>query len=67
VIDPYGRPLALLPVGARGVIDSRLPAPLPATAYAGFGDMAFFLLLLAGAIIGVSRRRARYPRHAVQN
>jgi apolipoprotein N-acyltransferase len=68
VIDSYGRPLAFLPVGTRAVIDSRLPAPLQATTYSKFGDTAFFLLLAAGAIIGVSRNRTRRPRrHAIQN
>ncbi|MDP9137431.1 MAG: apolipoprotein N-acyltransferase [Pseudomonadota bacterium] len=68
VIDAYGRPLVLLPVGARGVIDSRLPAPLPATVYARVGDLPFFLLLAAAAIAGVCRNGShRSQWQAVQN
>ncbi len=64
VIDPYGRVLAALPVGARAVIDSRLPTSLPSTAYAKHGDVFFFLLLAGGAAVGVGLRRARRPRWA---
>ncbi len=66
VVDPYGRVLAALPVGARAVIDSRLPASLPPTVYARYGDFAFFLMLAGGAVLGVGLglRRARRPRWA---
>lgn len=60
VVDPYGRVLVKLGVGVRGVIDSRLPAPLAGpTIYARFGDKVpgavFFLGILAIAF----RRRPR--------
>jgi apolipoprotein N-acyltransferase len=47
VIDPYGRILRALPLGARGVIDQALPKPLAPTVYAAWGEIpAFFLLTL---------------------
>jgi apolipoprotein N-acyltransferase len=49
VIDPYGRILRVLPLGARGVIDQALPQPLPPTVYARHGEIpTFFLWLLFG-------------------
>jgi apolipoprotein N-acyltransferase len=49
VIDPYGRILRALPLGARGVIDQTLPKPLAPTVYAAWGEMLplFLLTLLA--------------------
>lgn len=52
VIDPVGRIVGRLPLGASGALDSRLPAPLALTPYARLGDNIFFalcglLLLLA--------------------
>jgi hypothetical protein len=50
------------------VLDSRLPSPLPPTAYARFGDTAFFLLLASGLIIAIFRRKPRrLQRPATQN
>lgn len=50
VVDPYGRVLAELPVGIEGVLDSKLPNPLPATPFAKLGNfpaLGMFLLLFA--------------------
>jgi len=44
MIDPYGRLLETLPLDTQGVIDARLPAPLPPTLYARLGD-GFVLFL----------------------
>jgi apolipoprotein N-acyltransferase len=59
VIDPYGRVLDFLPLGAKGSIDSGLPARLETTAYAKVGEGAFLVLLLAGALAGMVRRGSR--------
>jgi apolipoprotein N-acyltransferase len=59
VIDPVGRVIASLPLGAEGVVDARLPATIAPTLYARYGDAALILFLIAGAIIVVRRRLAR--------
>jgi apolipoprotein N-acyltransferase len=46
VIDGYGRILALLPLNARGVIDSGIPAALAPPPYARLGDWTFVSLVL---------------------
>jgi apolipoprotein N-acyltransferase len=53
VIDPYGRIKASLDLGMRGVIDSELPAALPATPFARYGNailLALFLLCAGAAL-----------------
>jgi len=49
VIDGYGRLLVQLDLDQRGSADAALPAALPPTPYARFGDGIFALLWLAGA------------------
>ncbi len=49
MIDGNGRVLALLGLDQRGSADSPLPAALPATPYARFGDAIFAALWLLGA------------------
>jgi len=44
IIDPYGRVLKALPLGAAGLIDGPLPIPAPAPLFAHFGGLAFALL-----------------------
>ena len=51
VVDPYGRVVKILPLGARGVLDADLPGARPATLYARYGDLVFLLLLLAVAAV----------------
>ena len=50
VVDPYGRiaPGQRLPIGVAGVIDARLPAALPPTPYARWGELPFWTLFVAG-------------------
>jgi apolipoprotein N-acyltransferase len=61
VIDPVGRIIARLDLGVEGVFDSVLPAAIPPTIYARFGD--FPALLLVGlALIAVLRRRLANSR-----
>lgn len=59
VIDAKGRVVAHLGLGQVGVVDSLLPATLPATVYASWGDLpvfAFIVTLLA--LLGGLRRKA---------
>ena len=55
VIDPYGRTVAMLPVGREGVLDSALPQALPATPFGRYGQgmwLALLGLCLVGAMVG---------------
>ncbi|WP_255417412.1 apolipoprotein N-acyltransferase [Pseudorhodobacter sp. E13] len=53
VVDAYGATLAMLEIDTSGVIDIRLPRPLPATIYARLGDWALLILILTSwAICG---------------
>ena len=56
VIDPLGRVIGSLPLGAEGVLDAPLPQALAPTIYARFGD-GLAGLLMAAALIIVLRRR----------
>jgi apolipoprotein N-acyltransferase len=58
VIDPVGRVINSLPLGAEGVFDSRLPNPIEPTFFVMVGDYAL-ILSLAVSFIAVSRRRYR--------
>ncbi len=61
VVDPLGRVIASLPLGAAGVLDAALPQPIPPTLYARFGDGP--AILLAGlALLLVIRARTRRRR-----
>jgi apolipoprotein N-acyltransferase len=60
IVDGHGRIVASLPQHEAGVIDGRLPLPLPPTLFARFGNLlsfAFALLLIAAAI--AVRRKTR--------
>jgi apolipoprotein N-acyltransferase len=46
VVDAYGETLAILDIETSGVIDMRLPRPLPPTLYARLGDWSVLLLIL---------------------
>lgn len=61
VIDPYGRLMRQLPLGARGVLTSDLPAALSSTVYARAGDGPLLALVALGLGAGLWRR-ARPPR-----
>ncbi|MGD9538984.1 MAG: apolipoprotein N-acyltransferase [Alphaproteobacteria bacterium] len=50
VVDPYGRLLARLPLGAEGVIDAALPARAASpTPYSRVGDWPLFGMLIMGS------------------
>jgi len=57
IIDSYGRLRMSLALGTAGVLDGALPAALPATLYARFGDFIFLMMFLAGLTICAVRRR----------
>jgi apolipoprotein N-acyltransferase len=62
VIDPYGRVLAALPLGAEGVLDSSLPVAIAPPVYRQFGR--FLPFGLAAVCLGAAfraRRRATLP------
>ncbi len=61
VIDAQGHILHRLDLDVVGVIDARLPSPMPRTFYARFGDLAFALMWLAGlaALLWSGLRRDR--------
>jgi apolipoprotein N-acyltransferase len=56
VVDPAGRIIKLLPLGAEAVLDSPLPQPLPATLYARAGDGLPFLFVAVALALGMHRR-----------
>ncbi|HEY1504928.1 MAG TPA: apolipoprotein N-acyltransferase [Stellaceae bacterium] len=53
MFDPYGRVTARLALDDVGVLDVKLPKPLPATLYSRVGDIPFFgaMLLIVAAIL----------------
>jgi apolipoprotein N-acyltransferase len=58
VIDPVGRIIGALPLGIEGVLDSRLPVAIEPTIYSRYGSY-LVILVLAGSVILVGRRRLR--------
>lgn len=58
VIDPVGRVIKSLPLGAEGVLDAPLPRPIAQPLYVVFGDGGVIALLAFG-LIAVGRRRLR--------
>jgi apolipoprotein N-acyltransferase len=58
VIDPVGRVVNSLPLGAEGVLDARLPATIEPTIYLSYGNFILILALLLSLMI-VGRRRLR--------
>ena len=51
VVDAHGRIVASLALGRVGVVDAGLPASLPPTLYARFGDLIFLALLVGHALL----------------
>ncbi len=65
VLDAYGRPVAMLGLGQRGVLDAGLPVALPPTLYALAGEAVFWALLALLAICALAlhvRRNARVQK-----
>ncbi len=69
VVDPVGRIVNALPLGAEGVIDAPLPRPIGAPVYARVGDVPA-AMIVALALLALIRRRLqpsalnskRFPR-----
>ncbi len=57
VIDPLGRTIATLELNKIGALDAPLPAAIAPTPYARFGDLGFWLLLIACTAAGSTKRR----------
>jgi len=58
VVDPVGRIVASLPLGAESVLDASLPRAIAPTVYVRFGDSAFVLFMVV-SLMAVARRRMR--------
>jgi len=58
VIDPVGRVVRSLPLGAEGVLDSPLPRAIEPTIYVRAGNPGAILLMVAAGIFLVRRRVA---------
>jgi apolipoprotein N-acyltransferase len=57
-VDPLGRVIRFLPLGAEGILDAPLPKPIEPTVYVRAGDSVVGLALAAAFLI-VLRRRNR--------
>jgi apolipoprotein N-acyltransferase len=62
VVDPYGRVIAQLPLGAEGVLDSGLPRPIDLPLYTGLGSIIVAGMVLACFILPLIARRQRRSR-----
>jgi apolipoprotein N-acyltransferase len=56
VVDPFGRIVAQLPLGAEGVLDAALPRRIEPTPYLRGGDTAAKILFGVAALIVIRRR-----------
>ncbi len=56
VIDPVGRVIASLPLGASGILDAGLPEPRPAPPFARFGNWPLLVAWCATLLFLKSRR-----------
>ena len=59
VVDPLGRIIKSLPLGAEAVLDAPLPQRLPATLYMRAGDGLPLLFVALALALGVHRRIRR--------
>ena len=59
VVDPLGRVIRSLPLGAEGVLDSALPQPVEPTVYVRAGDSPVGLVVAAAFLIVIRRRMRR--------
>jgi apolipoprotein N-acyltransferase len=57
IVDPYGRVLAELPLGAEGVLDGVLPQTIAPPVFARFPFVSAFSVWIAVFTIAVSRRQ----------
>jgi len=57
VVDPLGRVVKEMPLGAEGVIDSALPQAIAPTLYVRAGDYIAGALVVGALMLGIRRRR----------
>ncbi len=60
VVDPLGRVIRSLPLGAEGVLDSALPQPVEPTVYVRAGDSPVGLVVAAAFLFVIRRRMRRW-------
>ena len=58
VVDPVGRVVKSLPLGAEGVLDSSLPRALEPTLYVRIGDISLVIFFAVSLVI-IGRRRLK--------
>jgi apolipoprotein N-acyltransferase len=61
VVDPLGRIVRAMPLGAEGVIDAPLPRPVAATIFSRFGDI-WLVIVIAVSLLSGARARHRPGR-----
>jgi apolipoprotein N-acyltransferase len=59
VMDPYGRTIASLPLGAEGVLDARLPQRIEPTVYGRAGAGPIAVIMCASVVLLLRKRRRR--------
>jgi apolipoprotein N-acyltransferase len=57
IVDPYGRVLARLDLGQRGIVEGPLPSALPPTLFSRFGNRIALILSLLLLVLGLWRGR----------
>ena len=57
IVDPYGRVLARLDLGQRGIVEGPLPSALPPTLFSRFGNRIALVLALMLVVFGLWRGR----------
>jgi apolipoprotein N-acyltransferase len=62
VVDPYGRIVAAMPLGAEGVVDSNLPTSISPPVYTGLGSIIVAGMVLACFILPLIARRQQRSR-----
>ncbi|HXW26388.1 MAG TPA: apolipoprotein N-acyltransferase [Xanthobacteraceae bacterium] len=60
VVDPLGRIISQLPLGAEGVIDSGLPQAIAPTLYVRAGDRIALALIAGAFVLGLIGRRRKF-------
>ncbi|RAU23839.1 apolipoprotein N-acyltransferase [Paramagnetospirillum kuznetsovii] len=58
VFDPYGREVARLALGVKGVVDAPLPKPIEPPPYGRYGNATAFILMLICLHLGSGRRKS---------
>ena len=57
IVDPYGRVLASLALGRRGIVEGELPVALPPTPFGRFGNGIALILAAVAIAAGLALRR----------